>query len=227
MGFNIDLGSITLMDFRLLLMESNLVPSRVFLKEHSKTYFNQLVAQGLENVSQLLKALKAKGAVKTIAEQANIPEIYLGVLLREIKGYLIAPSNLDKFPGLEVDTAGKLAAIGLVNSVQLFDKVLTRASRAELASQANIQYQELLKVTKLVDLTRIRWVNPTFAYAIHEAGFDTVEKVGNANPEEMYIQVKTVNEERKFFPAHLGLVDIKRCIDFAQLVSWDINYEEN
>ena len=224
MGFNINLEKISLDEFRLILMESILVPSRAFLKERATDYFHLLTRHGIGNLGELHKVLKSKGGTDTCAEKTGIPAEYLSVLLREIKGYIRTPIKLDKFQGLKADTSPKLAALGLVNVRHLFDKVLTKQSRVELASQASIEASELLKVTRLTDLTRIRWVNETFAYAIHEAGYDCAEKVAKADAEEMYLRIKKINEERKFFPAHLGLVDIKRCIDFAQLVAFDIEY---
>lgn len=224
MSFNINLERIKLDEFRLILMKSDLVPSRAFLKEQAEPYFTQLANYGIQSVGELFKALKPKGGVEAMSEQTSIPTKYLSVLMREIKGYIRSPIKLEKFPGLAADTVPKLTAQGLQNTVHVFNKVLTRQRRAELAAQAQINEQEILKVTKLVDLTRIRWVNETFAYAMHEAGLDTAEKVANADPEEMYMRIKEVNEERKFFPAHLGMADIKRCIDFAQLVSFDIEY---
>jgi len=78
--------------------------------------------------------------------------------------------------------------------------------------------------TKLIDLSRIRWVNHTFAFVLYESGYNTAEKVATADPEKLYEKVKKLNDERKFFPAHIGLTDMKRCVEAAQLVPFDIEY---
>lgn len=76
----------------------------------------------------------------------------------------------------------------------------------------------------MVDLSRIRWVNHTFAYVLYEAGYDTTEKVANANYKELYEVIKQLNKERKFHPAHIGLRDMKRCVEAAKGLSLDIEY---
>lgn len=224
MGFNIDLSEMSLEVFEQLLMESDLVPSRMFLKEHAEPYFKLLRNHKIRNVDELLKILKNKKCINEWADRTGIPEEYLTVLNREIKGYIRTPIKLDKMPGLQEDTIKNLSEGGIVNTLNLFNNVLTPQDRTALAARMDIDEDELLLVTKLVDLTRIRWVNHTFAYALHESGYDTTEKVAAADPGEMYQAIKKVNEERQFFPAHIGLVDINRCIEFAQLVPLDLEY---
>ncbi len=224
MGFNIDFETITLDALEQLLLESNLVPSRMILKEHADSYFELLRGQKIPNVHELYQALKKKKGLSELADQTGIPEEYLTVLAREIKGYIRKPIKLVEFPGLDSDTVTRLAKEGIVNALHLFDRVLTAESRDALASQTGIEKDELLMATKLVDLSRIRWVNHTFSYALYEAGFDTAEKAATADPQDMYEKIKKLNEERKLFPAHIGVNDMKRCIEAAQLVPFDIEY---
>ena len=60
----------------------------------------------------------------------------------------------------------KFENIGIKNTLQLFDKVLTPKSRIEISKQSGIDKNEVFKITKLTDLSRIRWVNHTFAYVL-------------------------------------------------------------
>ncbi len=224
MGFNIDLEKINMRMYEQLLLERSLVPSRMILKEHFDDYFKLLKQQKIPNVQALLKELKNKKNIKEMANKTKIPVEYLTILARETKSYIRSSIKLTKFPGLKARTSKLLAKVGIINTHQLFNEVLTPKSRKALASWAGIELDEVLMITKLTDLTRIRWVNHTFAYALYETGFDTLEKVATADPDELYEKVKKLNTERKFFPAHIGLKDMKRCIEAAQLLSFDIEY---
>lgn len=224
MGFNIDLEKINLGMYEQLLLESSLVPSRMILKEHFGDYFELLAQQKIANVQELLKKLKNKKSITEMAEKTRIPAEYLTILARETKGYLRSSIKLTKFPGLMTMTTKQLAKLGITNTHQLFNEVLTPESRKALALKAGIELDEVLMITKLTDLTRVRWVNHTFAYVLYETGYDTAEKVAAADPEELYEKVKKLNAERKLFPAHIGLKDMKRCIEAAQLLSFDVEY---
>ena len=199
MGFNIDLEKISLGAFKEVLIKSNLVPSRMLLKEYAEEYFPILEEHGFKTVEELRMALKNKRAIGKMAEKTKVPENYLTVLAREVKGYRRSPIKLEQFAGLEADTATRLAKAGIKNTQQLYDQVLTAQSRTALCKRTGIEETEMLKVTQLTDLTRIRWVNHTFAYVLHEAGFDRAEKVALIDPEVLYQTIKKLNEERKFF----------------------------
>jgi hypothetical protein len=81
-----------------------------------------------------------------------------------------------------------------------------------------------MKLTKLTDLSRIKWVNHTFAYVLLEAGYDTAEKVANADSQKMYEIIKQLNKERENYNAHIGERDMKMCIESAKGLSFEIEY---
>ena len=118
----------------------------------------------------------------------------------------------------------KLEKAGIKNTLQLFDKILTAKSRKKFAKETGIDEPEILRITKLTDLSRIRWVNHTFAYVLLEANYDTVEKVASADYKKLYETIKQLNEERKLYKAHIGLHDMKLCVEAAKDVSLDIEY---
>jgi hypothetical protein len=57
-----------------------------------------------------------------------------------------------------------------------------------------------------------------------EASYDTVKKVANADYKELYEKVKRLNEEREIFKGHIGLHDMKLCVEAAKGVSLEIKY---
>ncbi|MCP4550674.1 MAG: hypothetical protein GY834_01245 [Bacteroidetes bacterium] len=57
-----------------------------------------------------------------------------------------------------------------------------------------------------------------------EAGFDTAEKVANADYKEMYQIIKQLNEERKIYNAHIGENDMKLCVESAKSLDLEVEY---
>lgn len=224
MGYYIDLVAISISKYRDILKSADLLPSRMILKENIDEVFQVLKKQQIKNVDELQKTLKSKDKVQSFSKKSAIPEGYLTILSREIKSYRQKPNILRDFPGIDKNEILKLENLGIKNTLQLFGKIITPQSRKELAAQTGINESGILKLAKLADLSRIRWVNHTFAYVLFEAGFDTSEKVATANYEELYTKVKTLNEERKIYKAHIGLHDMKLCVEAAKDVSLDIKY---
>ena len=111
--------------------------------------------------------------------------------------------------------------MGIRNTLQLFDKILTPQSRRAFSQQTGIRESKVLRLAKLTDLSRIRWVNHTFAYVLLEAGYDRTENVARADYKDLYEKVKKLNEEREIYKGHIGLHDMKLCVEAARDVSLD------
>ena len=224
MGYYIDLKNISLGEYKEILKSADLIPSRMVLKENIDDIFDAINTQKIENVDELQKALKNKNKLQDFSKQSGIPEDYLRILIREVNGYRQRPNKVRDFPGVSENVILKLEILGIKNTLQLFDKILTPQSRNELSGQTGISERELLKLAKLTDLSRIRWVNHTFAYVLLEAGYDTAEKVADADYKALYETVKTLNEEREIYKGHIGVHDMKLCVEAAEDVSLEIEY---
>ena len=48
--------------------------------------------------------------------------------------------------------------------------------------------------------------------------------MADADHQELYEDVKKLNEERQIYNAHIGLHDMKLCVESAQTLSFDIEY---
>ena len=109
-------------------------------------------------------------------------------------------------------------------SVKLFDKVLTPESRKKLAAETNISGVEVLELTKLTDLSRIKWVGATFARMLFYVGIDSVEKASKADYVELYQKIIHINKENNFYKGQIGLHDMKLFVDAAKEVAIEIHY---
>ena len=81
-----------------------------------------------------------------------------------------------------------------------------------------------MKLTRLTDLSRIRWVNHTFAYVLLEAGYDTAESVAKADYLELYETVKQLKQERQIYKGNIGANDMKLCVEAARGLSFELVY---
>ena len=224
MAFYVDLEKISIDQYKKMLKRSDLIPSRIILLEDIDQNFAAIKKQKIKNVNALLPILKTKDKIQIFAELSGLPINYLETLGRELRGYRQAPNRIKNFPNLSNKAIKKLEEVGIKNALHLFEKILTPKNRETLSEQTGIDQQEILKLTRLIDLSRIRWVNHTFANVLLEAGYDSAEKVAQADYKELFEKVKKVNEEKKYYPAHIGLRDMNRCVEAAKELSFDIKY---
>ena len=223
-GYYVDLKTISTGEYKETLKSADLLPSRMILRENIDEIFKIFKDQKIENVDELQKTLKSKKKLQDFSRRSGIQEDYLKILLREINSCRRKPNRTKDFPAVSEQAALTLEDLGLKNTLQLFDRILTRQHRAELASQTGITEGEIARLAKLTDLSRIRWVNHTFAYVLLEAGYDTAAKVAEADYQELYEKVKELNEAQEIYKGQIGLHDMKLCVEAAKDVPSEIEY---
>ena len=224
MGYYIDLEKISLEKYKDILKSADLLPGRMILKDNIDNNFELLKQQDVLNIAGLIERLKNKKKLQDFSIQSGLDENYLTVLIRELKSYRQTPNKLKDFPNITETVILKLEKIGIKNTLQLYEKVTTSESRNELCKQTGIDKEIVLTLTRLTDLSRIRWVNHTFAYVLLEANYDTTEKVAKADYKELYETVKQLNSEKNLYKGQIGLHDMKLCVESAKDIPLDIEY---
>ena len=224
MGYYINLKSISIDNYKEVLKTTELIPSWKVLGEDIDKNLDIIKKHRISNLDELLSALKDKSKIQEFSKQSGLPAKYLEVLKRVVSGYRQKPNKIKDFSCVSEDTCHKLEKLGLKNTLKLYDEVLTPEKRNECSKKTGISQDEMLKLAKLADLSRIRWVNHTFAYVLSESGYDTLEKVAKADYKELYTTIKQLNEERKIYNAHIGERDMKMVIESAQELDFEIEY---
>ncbi len=158
--YHIDLEKFSLDEFKNKISESELIPSRKMLKDDIDARFKVLKDNNIHNLQDLTNILKTPKKTREFAQKSGLPEDYLLILRREVNSYTPKPVNLEKFPGVEKETVNKLKSAGIKNTAHLFKKVKTPEDRIKLAAELEISEEEILELTKLADLSRIKWVGP-------------------------------------------------------------------
>lgn len=201
-----------------------MIPSWKILQKNVDENLDLIKEQHIHNLDELQKALKDKGKLQEFSKQSGLQEDYLSVLRRMVNGYHPKPNRIKDFPGVSEDIVLKLEALGIKNTLKLYEEILTPEKRNELSAKTGISKEEIARLAKLTDLSRIRWVNHTFAYILTEAGYDTAEAVANADYPELYETVKQLNKEREIFKGNIGANDMKLCIEAARGLNFEIEY---
>jgi hypothetical protein len=196
----------------------------MILKDKLEERFNYFKSIGIKNILELQKMLKKKEKLAELSGEDFFSDDYLVVLLREINSIQPKPNKISEFIGISPETVSKLEKIRIKDTVGLFNNVLTLKSRKELAAKTNISDAEILELTKLTDLSRIKWVGATFARMLFDVGIDTAEKASKADYVELHKKINQINKEKNFYKGQIGLHDIKLFVDAANEVSLEIDY---
>ena len=221
MAYYSDLEKISINEYRQKLELAYLPPSRRILTEHLDERFNFLIKSGITNLSQLLTALKKKDEFAKLSAVDCFTKDYLTILLREINSIHPKPNKLSEFDEMSTKTIANLAKIGITNTEKLYNVAVTQAGRHELANITGEEYDELTRLTKLADLSRIKWVGARYAQLLYSLGLDCAEKVSKSALDHLHRQINQQIREKNIFKGAIGLNDVKILIAAAG----DLDYE--
>jgi len=225
MGYYIDLESISIESYKAKTEAAWLPPGRKILKERTDERFGYFNRIGIKNVKELMNTLRKKDKFNELSKVECFTGSYLTILLRELNSILPKPIRIRDFPGISSEIVDKLEKNGLNDTLKLFNQVKKAASRKQLASAIGISQAEITELTKLTDLSRIKWVGSTFARILYDIGFDSVEKVSKANVDDLHHQINQINKNRNYYKGQIGLNDVKIVVDAAKELPLEIEYE--
>jgi hypothetical protein len=180
-NYYINLNNYSLSSYAKELEHAELLPSRKIIQENTKERFSRLNKEGIKNLNDVITVLKSKDQVKAFAKKSGIPEEFLIILVREIKSFQPKPVKLNDLPAISKTTIKKLETTGIKNTKELFKFVTTEKNRQELSSKTGINSKEIIELTKLTDVSRIKWVGANFARVLVDSNYDTVKKVAKAD----------------------------------------------
>jgi hypothetical protein len=224
MGYYIDLERISIDNYREKLESAYLPPSRMMLKDKLDERFAYFKSIGIKNVKELIQVLRKKDKLAELAKVACLSEDYLTILLRELNSTLPKPNKINEFTGISPDTVTSLERIGITNTLHLFDRITDATKRKELAVRTGMGDAGIMELTKLTDLSRIKWVGVTFARLLYDLGIDTVKKVSEAEPVQLHARINQFNKDKSIYKGQIGLNDIRILVGAAKEVPLEIVY---
>lgn len=224
MGYYIDLEKITIDDYSNKLISAYLPPGRMMLKEKRGERFGYFKHIGINNIKELLFLLKKKDKLAELQKIDCFSGDYLTVLLRELNSTLPKPNKIADFAGISQDSISKLERIGITNTEKLYDRIVTSDKRHDLALSTGIKDSDILELSCLSDLSRIKWVGVTFARMLYDLGIDTTEKASKSDPVDLHFRINQLNKSNGIFKGQIGLNDIKIFIAAAKEIPFEIEY---
>ena len=222
--YYIDLEKYSLNSFREDLIQAELIPSRRILKDEINSRFEILRENGVENLQDISIILKTPKKTREFAKISNLPEDYLLILRREVNSYQPKPVSLEKFPGVKKETIIKLKSLGIKNTAHLFERVRNTALRNKLATETGIDHKEILELTKLTDLSRVKWIGPVFARIFVDSGTDTLFKLSKSDYKSLYRKLVDINNIKGYTKAKFTEKDVLLCINISKMVPDVIEY---
>lgn len=224
MPYHIDIEKTSLEEYQEKLSTSFLPPSRQILKENLQERFDFFRNHGITNVKELLQTLKIKNKMAEFSEANCFSLDYLKILLREIKSTLPKPTKLSDFTTASRKCVCELEKKGIKTTMQLFENVLTPLDRETLAKECDVDISDIMHLTKLSDLSRIKWVGSTYAQILHDSGMDTLKKIAKSEAVFLHELINHTIKEHKVFKGQIGLNDVRILIDVANDLTLDIEY---
>lgn len=224
MGYYIDLRQLDLESYKTRLLSAYLPPSRMILKEQMNERFSYFGNIGIKNVAELIQLLNKKDKIAELSKVSCFSEEYLVILLRELTSIHPKPNKIEDFIDVSYETIEKLKKTGIKNSEQLYSRVLKTSDRLKLSEMTGIHIDEILKLAKLCDLSRIKYVGVTFAHILYVLGIDTAEKASRSDPVELLARISQLNKDQNIFKGQIGINDIRIFVNSAKEVSLDIEY---
>ena len=109
-------------------------------------------------------------------------------------------------PGLTVEDAAELHAVGVKDVEDLQEKAATAEGRKELADAADLSRDEVDAIAYQLDLGRVRGVGRKSLALLNAAGIQSVGELAEYEPDELAGLLITVNEEENIVE-HMPSVD--------------------
>ncbi len=214
--YGIDLTSLSLADFRERIQGGDLLPSRQILLEEIEERFAILAEQGIENVAQLIHALKTKKRLQAFAEATHLDMEYLTILRREAMSLCPNPVYFRDIPGLPLEVVSRLAEVGIKHTKHFFVKGQTAADRAALAAETGLAESDMDQLAGMTDLARVGYMGPVFVRLVYDAGVHNAQALAACDPSDLLEALHALTDDRHLTTPMPILKDMVRCIENAK-----------
>lgn len=105
--------------------------------------------------------------------------------------------KIEEIEGISTVFGEKLRSVGITSVAGLLEKCASKAGRAAVAKETEINEKFILKWTNHADLFRIKGVGPEFSELLEASGVDTVKELRNRNAENLYAKLVETNESKR------------------------------
>lgn len=221
MKYCISLEELSLNEYKKILLDMPLIKSRLILRENINENFNKINKLKINNIFQLRNNLKTKNKLDEFSITSEISQEYLKILLREINSLIPKPNSIKDFPLLDSHISQKLINNGFKDTKKIFDLCYLQNYEYVNLINLGLRNEDITLIKQYVDISRIRWVNHTFATVLIKLGYSSSNKISQANQENLYKELREKNNG--IYTANIGLNDINVLIQWAKWVNKNLN----
>lgn len=214
--YSVNLAEVTLTDFKRLLTDYPLIPSRQPLLDQIEERFSAL--SGIAgNLGELRKKLKKADMAEEIKRALLVDDDYIKLLLREINSYEVKNRGLDKLEILSPKEQTLFESNGIKKAKDIWSLLKTEGEREAAALRWHIPKERLRIIWRMINLLRINGIGNQFAAMLFEAGIDSPEKFMLTDAEQLLDQWKAYREKEKI-KSDLGINDILWCKKYSSIL---------
>ncbi|MBT4288716.1 MAG: DUF4332 domain-containing protein [Deltaproteobacteria bacterium] len=210
--YYLNLEKYSLQKFKESLINRNMIPSRIILKEAIEERFRLLDLNGVKTLKALIEELKTKQKIEDFSRKTDLSVEYLTILKREASSYLPKPIQLRNFPGIDTTTIDALEKMGIRNTKQFFNEVNISGAINQISQTSGVSVGKLSELASLSDLARLYGVGPVFARIIYDVGITSVKSFIKNTGQE-FIRIYENKTKKK---ADFGENDINFSIELAK-----------
>lgn len=220
--YSIDLTQISLDEFQVILLATDLTPGRRILLNDLGGVASRFKQAGVVDMAGLQKLLKNKKQYPALAAQFQVDTDYLTVLNREVNSYAAKSVPLNKWDVFSTSELAQLATAGIQSSQALYEACLTPSARQALAECLHIPPGKLRAALELSDLVRINGVGPVYAQILREIGIHRTGDYQAMASEEILARYLTLAAEKGY--PKISLKDVEYCKRFCRKLDGDIEW---
>jgi replicative superfamily II helicase len=218
MNYNINVNKIKIMQYKEILKNQYLIPSRAILRSNIDENFDKLLIFSINNLEDLKLKLSTNEKLKKFSFLTGIDEKYLTILKREINNLEIKSIPLKELLDDEDPFNFNFINNGILTSKDYYELYNNTESKNDIVKLFKVSIEKAEELYKLCDLVRIKGIGGAAAKCFYASGCKSVEDVANKDTNELLKKVLTLNENEKYYKVNLGENDIQYCIDFARLI---------
>jgi hypothetical protein len=208
MIFELDLSRITLKKYTSILKSKTMIPSRSCLLENLDEKFFVLENRGVHTLADLFQLISNENEIEIILKNRLFDTNFIKVLNREIKSYQPKAIKLVEFTWITQDLQKALLELSITNTKKLLEKIDSDDFEKLHKNNFGKNYHDFDVLVSQCSLTRIQWVNHTFARVLFESDYKSVSSVANASSDTMYNTIVSINKQKNLYRGNIGLKDI-------------------
>jgi hypothetical protein len=132
--------------------------------------------------------------------------------------------RLKDMQGVTPEHIEKMGVVGILDVEGVLEAGRTKEKRDELSRRSGLPPDEVLRLVRLADLTRIVDIKGLRVKLLYEAGIDTMEKLSSYDPQKLRGKLVAVNEHMRILRRHPTLVETKYWVAQAKTLKRIVEY---